>query len=696
MLLVLAVSAAWAAEDSVATEQVQLKLIASTSTVSAGETVTLGIEQRIAAGWHTYWKNPGDAGLATRVDWHLPEGSVAGALQWPAPTKFGDGDVINYGYADHAVLLSQIRVPSHLKAGDSFAVRAQVKWLACRETCIPQQGELALELPVGTVRNSGEPERPEIVAARAQLPQPKSVQARLESAGGGVRLALALPDASAAVPVSQAWFYPDRPGQVIRGGGQAFIQDGSRLSMSLGPGSEAPRANDASSGVLVVQYGRGPATVRKAYLVDARPAGTEPATSGAQKSPSVELALALVLSFVGGALLNLMPCVFPVLSIKALALLKYAVASRCVVRRQGYIYTLGVQTSFLVLGCLLLATKAAGGHIGWGLQFQSPGFVLALTYLFFSVGLNLSGVVQIGGAAAGIGESLTARAGYLGSFFSGALAATVAMPCTAPMMGAAIGYALAQPALTLFAVLQCLGLGLSMPYLLLTHWPALQARLPRPGAWMEVLRQLLAFPMYGGAVWLLWVLGRQAGPGAVAAALVGLVLIAFAAWLFRQSRTGIQQWRNAAGFVSCLIVAAAALTGYGALERLPSDPGGVAANEESIATPYTRQTLETLRASGQPVLLNLTAAWCISCLVNEQVALGRPEVRAVRSEQRIAYLKGDWTNQDADVSDELARFGRSGVPLYVFYPKGVDSNPVVLPQILTPGMLIETLRGGAS
>ena len=685
---------AQAASDHLATDQLALRLIAATPTVHAGEPVTIGIEQRIAPGWHTYWKNPGDSGFATKIEWHLPEGSVAEPTQWPVPTKFGNGEISNYGYADHAVLLSRITVPPAMSTDGTFPVRAHVKWLACREICIPQEGDLAIDLPVEAAGHPLLKERAEIVLARSRLPQAMPLAATVARVAGGLRIALTLPDVSSPDSVSDAWFYADRSGPVAHGARQEFVQDGDRVTLQLAAGEAPLKAEEPLSGVLVLQHRRGDEPEQTAYVVDARPGAVMPAVNVAPSAPG--LVLALVLSFVGGVLLNLMPCVFPVLSIKALALFKYADASRAAVRRQGYVYTLGVLTSFLLLGVALVAIKAGGGRIGWGLQFQAPGFVLGLAYLLFAIGLNLSGVFEIGGVGAGVGASLASRGGYVGSFFSGVLASVVATPCTAPFMGAAIGFALGQSAPILLAVLLSLGLGLAAPYLLLTHWPALQARLPRPGAWMETLRQLLAFPMYGAAVWLVWVLARQTGPTMTAVALVGGLLIAFSAWLFRQSRSGTPAWRHAASTVAGLAAAAAVVAGYGALESLPEEARNNAPTRDATAMPYSRQTLDALRARGEPVLLNFTAAWCISCLVNEQVALGTREVHAVLAEQGIAYLKGDWTNQDGQIGAELARFGRSGVPLYVFYPKGVDSKPVVLPQILTPSVVIETLRGVAA
>jgi thiol:disulfide interchange protein DsbD len=401
---------------------------------------------------------------------------------------------------------------------------------------------------------------------------------------------------------------------------------------------------------------------------------------------------ALVLALIGGIILNLMPCVFPVLSIKALSLVSHADQSPAQIRLQGVVYTLGVLVSFALLALLLILLKAGGAQIGWGFQFQSPLFVLALAYLMFAVGLSLSGVFYIGGAAVGVGTSLTDKPGYSGSFFTGVLATIVATPCTAPFMAAALGYALTQPAVKLLAIFLSLGLGLALPYLLLTSWPRLQRWLPRPGQWMERAKQVLAFPMYAAAIWLVWVLVQQAGVDAIVVALGGMLLIAFAAWLYNSTLASSNTARNL-GTISALVLLLLALViGY----RGVKSSSAIAATS-SIKTAeqnwesYSDSRLRELLGEGKPVFLNFTASWCISCLVNERVALSDVKVKESFKQAGITYLKGDWTNRDAEITNFLKKFNRSGVPLYVFYPAGKSSEPRELPQILTPDMVISAV-----
>jgi thiol:disulfide interchange protein len=401
---------------------------------------------------------------------------------------------------------------------------------------------------------------------------------------------------------------------------------------------------------------------------------------------------ALLLAFLGGIILNLMPCVFPVLSIKALSLVSHAHYSAREIRRQGYVYTLGVLASFMALALFLILLKAGGDQIGWGFQFQSPVFVLTMAYLMFAVGLSLSGVFYVGGSIAGAGAGLTQRPGYSGSFFTGVLATLVATPCTAPFMAAALGYALAQPALQLISIFLSLGLGLALPYLLLSCWPSLQRWLPRPGAWMERAKQCLAFPMYAAAIWLVWVLVQQAGADAVILALGGMLLLALAAWIYNATRNLSDQGRWAGNFSVLLLVATA--LGVGVSQVNQSGNSLVASDTAAASTKnvnweaYSDARLQSLLADGKPVFLNFTASWCISCLVNERVALGTDKVRQAFAQQGITYLKGDWTNKDPEITAFLKKFNRSGVPLYVFYPAGQAQQPKELPQILTPDIVV--------
>ncbi|RZL01366.1 MAG: thiol:disulfide interchange protein [Rubrivivax sp.] len=694
---------------------VRAELVSSVTAVRPGEQITVGLHQRIAPHWHTYWINPGDSGLPTTLEWHLPAGAVAGEIQWPAPHRFTQGPVTNHGYEDEVTLLSSIQVPSDAKPGTPLAIQAKAKWLVCREVCIPQEADLVLSLPVVAAGAARGEVNPLIEQARRQLPvQPNWTAQAVLQAGGG--LALRIPKVSANwKAASDVWFYPDEWGLIAHNAPQPRQDDAApTTSIQLTPGDSPATAGQVLKGVLVVAEGEGKAAVRRSYgiSVTVSPgAAGAPAQASAMPSqapasssapPDLSLGSALVLALLGGLVLNLMPCVFPVLSIKALALLSHSEQTPREARLHGLVYTAGVLSSFALLGGLLIALKAGGSQVGWGFQFQSPVFVLAVAYLMFAVGLSLSGVFTIGGSVTGVGSSLASRGGYAGSFFTGVLATVVATPCTAPFMGGAIGFALGQPALVLMAVFLSLGLGLALPYLLLSWWPRLQRWLPRPGLWMERVKQVLAFPMYGAAVWLVWVLAQQAGIDAVAVALSGLLVLAFAAWIYDSSRASPAVFRHAGTAAAVLFLAVAVGGGYVGIQS----SGALASSAEVNAAspgpgkaawePYSAGRLSDLRAKGQPVFVNLTAAWCITCLVNERVALSRPSVADAFKASGITYLKGDWTNQDPEISRVLSEFGRSGVPFYLLYPEGLHSKPVVLPQILTPEVVLAAVKDAAA
>lgn len=669
---------ALAAPPQAATEHVQARLVSSQAAVAPGQRFTVALEQDIKAHWHTYWLNPGDSGQATSIDW---QGAQAGPIQWPTPSIQAIGPIVNYGYEGKPALLVDVTVPADAKPGARFQPTAEVRWLVCKDVCIPEQVTLGLDLPVAAQGKPG-PDADLIDAWRNAIPKPAPFAVKLAAAPQGVRLS------GPTAGVTKAYFFADTWGAVAHSAPQALKAEASGWALDIPAGDEPLAAGKPLSGVVVLTT----ATGEQAWTVSApMPEGagkgpgpadltTPAAEGGANASPApapegdLGLAPALALALLGGLILNLMPCVFPVLSIKALALVNQGNH-----KAEGLAYTAGVLLSFAALAGVLIALRAGGQQVGWGFQFHSPVFVLVVAYLLFLVGLNLSGFFDVGGSFTGIGSGLAARQGLAGSFFTGVLAAVVATPCTAPFMGAALAFALAQPAVVMLAVFLALGLGLALPFLVLAFWPAAQRWLPRPGAWMDTFKQFLAFPMYAAVVWLLWVLAQQAGPDGVALALGGLVLIAFALWVRRAGR-GV--------LAGGLTVASLALALGTAAWIKPV--AAVDARAESSVEPYSAERLADLRAQNKPVFVNMTAAWCISCLVNERVALSRPEVHEAFAKAGITYLKGDWTREDPKITAVLKAHGRSGVPLYLYYAPGA-AEAQVLPQILTPGLVIEAV-----
>lgn len=689
--------------DHAATDEVQVRLISASSQVAPGQTLLLALEQRIAPHWHTYWKNPGDSGQPTSIEWSLPEGATAGEILWPAPKRFDVGPITNYGYEDKVLLLTQVRLPQDLTPGTTATVSAQATWLVCREECIPQQAGLSLSLPVGT-KETASTDAPALFSARAGLPGklPFQAAARLE----GRELVVTWP-ASAVTDVKQALFMPQDWGRIQHAARPQLDRMGDDWRLRVPVGDEPAKAGKPLEGLLLVDGKAWEVSLPVTGALTAPTSTAVPTTTPASPtlvSPSsrdagIGLLSAMGLALIGGLILNLMPCVFPVLAIKALGFLHGNAGEH---RRQGLAYTAGVLMAFAALGGVLLALRSAGGSVGWGFQFHSPLFVLLLAWLMFVLGLSLAGQLQIGAGFAGVGQGLASKPGLAGSFFTGVLATVVATPCTAPFMGAAMAYALAQPAVELMAVFLSLGLGLALPYLALAWWPALQRRMPRPGVWMDVLKQALAFPMFAAAIWLVWVIAQQAGPMGVLVALAGMGLLALAAWIRSVSRNATSRWRwTGAGAAIASLAAAAALlptlTAVGGEGSPSATTSGSSLRAASVdQEPYSPERLAQLRAQGKPVFVNLTASWCITCLVNERVALSTDEVRDAFEKQGVTYLKGDWTRQDPRITDLLKQHDRSGVPLYLFYPAGTGSDAQVLPQLLTPGIVTTALRAGTT
>ena len=652
----------------VRSERAVVSFVSDTDRAQAGVPLRLALRLRIAPGWHTYWQNPGDAGAPAELSLALPEGARAGEIAWPTPERKLEGPLMAYAYTGE-VLLPVTVTPG---AGP-LAVEATASWLVCERICVPEQGTFRLDLPAGSPAASAE--MPLFAAAEARLPRPSPFEAQVAPDG---RLTLR-GDGLSPATVRDAWFFPAAWGAIEHAAPQKVTVRDSAVEIALRPGAAfAPEASMA--GVVVL---RDPGGQESALQVEASPGPAVAAAAG----PG--LAEAAGFAFLGGLLLNLMPCVFPILAMKAMAVARMSGAARGEVRAGAASYTAGVLVAFLGLAGLLLAVRAAGGAAGWGFQFQSPVFVAGMAWLLFAVGLNMSGVFTVGAGLEGAGQGLASRRGHGGSFFTGALAVLVATPCTAPFMGAAIAAALAAPAGVTLLVFATMGLGLAAPYALLGVFPGMARALPRPGAWMDVLKQALAFPMYAAAAWLVWVVSQQAGSAGVLAALVGLVLIGFAGWALGLAQRGAGRGRRL-GHGAAALAALAALAVLTGLSAAPGTAAPGTAAQAAGTEPFTAARLAELRAEGRPVFVNMTAAWCVTCLINERVALAPEPVRRAFAQRGVAYLKGDWTRQDPEITAFLRQHARDGVPLYVFYPAGAAEGRV-LPQILTEGAMLSEL-----
>ncbi|MBE5314355.1 MAG: thioredoxin family protein [Xanthomonadales bacterium] len=696
-LLAALVSAPVAAAESelLHTDHLRSRLVAASDAAVPGQTLKLGLLLQHDTGWHTYWKNPGDSGLPTRMDFALPDGLAAGEIEWPLPERQPAGGLVNFGYSYEELLPVSVTLPADLSA-ESIAIALKASWLICELECIPGSGEYRLELPVARFT---EPSAHAEAFARAAARQARAVEvdARYSAEKSGVRIAIPLagPLAETFAAGTAGWtLMPATPQVLANADPPRFALEDGQLRIEVARSEFFAGAPERIE--LLLSNGERGYTMFARHKADA---SSEATAAGAASTPDpsrsidrntnsgaqVGLWLALVLAFAGGLVLNLMPCVFPVLSLKALGAIESA-HDAAEMRRHGFWYTLGVLASVLLVASILLALRAGGEAIGWGFQLQEPGFVAAIALLLFAMGLSFSGLYEFGAGITGLGQQLTEGGGRRGAFFTGVLACVVASPCTAPFMGTALGAALVLPAHEALLVFAFLALGLAFPMLLLGYVPALARLLPRPGAWMQTFRELLAFPLYLTVLWLAWVFGRQTGMLALTALGAGFIAVAFALWLLRRA-----QGRES-GALPLHALAVLALISALALPLLAPRETVAASGSEAKALhePWTPSRFAAHRAEGRPVLVNMTADWCITCLANERVALSSSAFAEALEARGVVYLKGDWTRQDADITAYLESFGRSGVPLYVLYP--AQGEPIVLPQLLTPAIVREALE----
>ncbi len=653
----------------VVSKRATVTLVTDTDTIGVGDPFRVGLRFRLTEGWHTYWKNPGDAGVPPELTLELPAGATVEPIDWPTPNRVAEGTVMTYAHTGDLLLPVTVRLADSVAPG--LTLRAHASWLVCKDICVPEEGDFTVVLPPGQPMPNAQASL--FADHDRAVPRPSLWTASIAADGSlFVRGAELRPGM-----VEDAWFIPDSPGRIQDDATQSLSVrgDGFVLSLKLAKGFNP---EEGLSGVLSV---RDRAGLRTDMVLKAE--------AGSLPMPEVPLRRMLLFAFLGGLILNLMPCVFPILAMKAVGLAGGLAHGKA--RAHALSYTAGVLATFAGLAAALLTARSAGAAAGWGFQFQSPVFVAGMAWLLFGVGLNLSGVFQIGTSLAGVGGRLADRGGNVGSFFTGLLAVLVATPCTAPFMGVAIAAGLAAPPPVTLLVFLVMGLGLAAPYVALAMLPGLGRLIPRPGRWMDVLRQGLAFPMYGAAVWLLWVISQEAGSAGVLVTASGCVLLGFAAWLFGLGQSVAATGRTrrfsqsmAAAVVLCVI---GLLVGVGMIPQ--AAPESAAAGTET----FSAERLAALREAGRPVFVNMTAAWCVTCLLNERVAIRTDSVRRAFADGNVVYLKGDWTRQDPEITAFLRRNGRDGVPLYLYYAPGA-AEPVALPQILTESTVLAVLGRG--
>jgi thiol:disulfide interchange protein/DsbC/DsbD-like thiol-disulfide interchange protein len=695
--------------NMVATDNVKARLVSEVSAIGPGQSFWVALEFDIRDGWHTYWRNPGDSGQATTIKWQLPAGFMAGDIVWTTPHRFEIPPLVNYGYAKHAVHLVNITAPRELKPGTPIVLSAKAGWLVCSDVCIPEDAALQLTLPVRSEAGAVDPADAALfTAARGELPSAQLAATTARIQGDQLVIALGREWGATLPQIKSLAFFPYDEGGIEYAAPQTLTRKQDAVELAMKVGYQPPRAGIVH-GVLLATEQSGNDTVTVPMEIAANfsgPGGNQPAGSPrfAPATPVVEkttasLPVLLAFAILGGLILNLMPCVFPVLSIKAIGLVEQAKKHPAAVRAKGMVFAAGVISSMLCLAAVLLTLRAGGEQIGWGFQLQSPLFVTLLVYLLLAVGLNLSGVFEVGGGLAGVGDGLTQGDSYRASFFTGVLTTLVATPCTAPFMAFAVGAALTQPPALALCIFAALGFGLALPYLLLSFAPWMRRALPKPGAWMDTLKQVFAFPIYASAAWLLWVLAQQTSSFGLGAALAGAILIAFAAWAYQKSKSSAAGGRVAALVTATLAVVLAVLlpVRFADVAAAASGVSAAGAHAADEWQPYDAAQVAKLNAAGRPLLVNFTASWCLTCLVNERNAFTDSAVQEVFRNKGVTLMKGDWTNRDPAITQALASFGRAGVPLYVVYnSKPGSTEPVILPQLLTASVVQSAFAGAPS
>ena len=669
----------------VSTDQVRAELLAwAPDGVEPGKPVWVGLQLAHIPEWHTYWKNSGDSGLPTQLEWTLPAGVTAGEIAWPTPKKIPIGTLANYGYEGTVLLPVPLTVAPGFNAAN-LDIRLKASWLVCKKECIPQEGDFSLQIPV---RSSTGSSSGLFAAAFAAGPQPLAATgSQVQVSAQAIQVTLAgLP---ARLQGKTLDFFPET-GSVIEPAG-AWQQQWQGVVWTAQLPLSSQRSDSPRMMPVVV------ALDKSAYRIELPVQGDWPAVAAAVTvSPALEAALkanaalgaaptggsappltlvaALLGALLGGLILNLMPCVFPVLAIKVMSFAKEK--NRATRLAGGLAYTAGVVLSFLALGALLLGLRATGEQLGWGFQLQSPAVVAALAVLFTLIGLNLAGLFEFGSFLPGQVAGLQAKNPTLNAFLTGVLATAIASPCTAPFMGASLGYAVGLPALQALAVFGAIGLGMALPYLAASAVPAVARALPRPGAWMVTFKQLMAFPMFATVAWLVWVLGQQSGIDGAGALLALLVLMALVLWsLTLRGRT-----RTVAATLSIALGAFGVwAVGQNVIKPLETSSVAVAASGRWQAWEPGR--VDQLAAQGQSVFVDFTAAWCVTCQYNKKTTLADADVLADMDAKNVALLRADWTRRDPAVTAALAQLGRNGVPVYVIYKPG--RAPVVLSEILS-------------
>ncbi len=677
------------------TSQVSLQLVSETTTLQPGQTHWLALHMRIGGGWHTYWRNPGDTGLETSIDWQLPAGISAGEMRWPVPEVIAEPPLYTFGYHGSLYYLIPLTVAENYQGADKISIKAEVNWLECKEVCLPGSQVIELGLTVSAQQAQADAQWQEtFAAARSMLPLEES-EWQISARYNGDRLQIeALPPEWFSSELTGLQFYPYQTMLVKYADQQTLSRSGKSYLLSVTLDANRTETPSRIEGVLVAEPGWRGEGSEKGLQINI-PLTQGQIRQGTANGPA-SIWLALLFSFLGGIILNLMPCVLPVLSIKILGFVQQAHEEKTKAWHHGALFTGGVLASFWILAGTLLILRAGGEQLGWGFQLQSPLFLIFLSVFMLLFGLSMFGVFEIGTSLTTVANKTQGASGLFGSFISGVTATVVATPCTAPFMGSALGFALTQPAWISMTIFTFLGLGMAAPYVLLSSIPALLKFVPRPGRWMESLKQFMGFLLVATVIWLLWVLGLQAGSNVVIFIMLILLLVSVGGWIYgRWGHLAMPpKTRVIATIIAAVFILAPTVYGLTNWKTFAADVnlGGVTKAEGMAWENFDEEKIQAARAAGRAVFVDFTAAWCLSCQVNEKVAFGNAEVQQAFHDKNILPLKADWTSRDEKITRALAAFGRNSVPLYVYYPAKTGSEPVILPEIISPGIVLEALK----
>lgn len=688
-LLFLSPLPAAASEAPSANDPVKAELVAEEQSIQPGRPFWVGVELRMAEGWDTYWMNPGDSGFPTQVNWQLPEGFSAGPLEWPYPETFKSESLVAFGYTESVLLLSKITPPKGLPADRPVTLEADVNWLACKDSCVPGNAHLTLSLPVSDAQPVADAQKTGLFAeAREALPRQLGDDGDLTVQLEPDAIVMNFkPKPGSFGEIIELQFIPQEAEVIDYAAPQPFHigKEGVTLNVKKNPGS----AFETVRGVLLVSEKGN--TIKRAIQVDT-PATQATTPEITHHDGVTTIGVALLFAFLGGLILNVMPCVLPVIALKIFGFVKMAHQRRSVILQHGGVFSLGVLISFWILSGALLVLRAYGEGIGWGFQLQEPVFVAILAGILFLLGLSLFGVFELGTSMISLGSKATgssANSPLKSSFMSGVLATLVATPCTGPLLGPALGFAMTLPPMQALMIFTMMGLGMAFPYLLFSAFPKLVRFLPKPGNWMITFKQLMGFLMMATVVWLVWVFGAQTDNMATFILLFGLLVLAIGGWIF--GRWGAPTKRRFTRAVATFIAAFFLFVGGSAVIltakqhrdiEIPSTNGGTRVISEHGWEMYSPERVEQLRASGTPVFVDFTAKWCLICQANKAILHSSDLTKAFK-EKGVVTMMADWTKKDPVITAQLEKLGRTGVPVYVLYPGDLQEKPHILPQTLS-------------